>query len=245
MLDDGTFSFLTLSRPGPGVVLAEMKNPQNRNRTRQRDRDEFGRLMSEAKSDAEARVIVIAGHGGVFSEGDDHSNDPYDPDDYYSRSSTFIHHFVNTDMPVIVALNGDVRGLGLTIALLADLLIVERQVTLCDVHVLGGVASATGPFLWPLSAGFMRAKRYLLTGDAFSAEEAVAMGLASEVVDEGKGVTRALDYANRLAGLRPESLQATKHNMNQWLRMVSDLVLNHGLAKEFLTFPPEYAATTK
>jgi enoyl-CoA hydratase len=108
-----------------------------------------------------------------------------------------------------------------------------------DAHVLGGVVSATGPFQWPPSVGLLRAKRYLLTGDAMSAEEAERLGLVHEVVDTGTSMTRALELARHLAALRPQAVQGTKRALNQWLRVAFDPVFQHALALEFMTFPQE------
>ena len=87
----------------------------------------------------------------------------------------------------------------------------------------------------------MKAKRYILTGEQFTAEEAERMGLVTEVVDTGGALTRATELAERLASLRPEAVQATKRILNQWLKMASSAVFEHGLALEFMLFPDHFA----
>ncbi len=44
-----------------------------------------------------------------------------------------------------------------------------------------------------------------------------------------------------MASLRPETLQATKRALNQWMRLVRTPVYEHGLALEFMLFPKDYA----
>ena len=48
-------------------------------------------------------------------------------------------------------------------------------------------------------------------------------------------------YAERLASLRPEAVQATKRTLNQWLKNATSSVFEHGLALEFMLFPDHFA----
>jgi len=73
--------------------------------------------------------------------------------------------------------------------------------------------------IWPLAMGLLRAKRYLLTGDALSAEEAQRLGLVSEVVDPGASFERAMVYARRFAAGPRQALRHTKRALNQWMRL--------------------------
>ena len=96
---------------------------------------------------------------------------------------------------------------------------------------------AIGAFLWPPSTGLLRAKRYLLTGDTFDAEEAERIGIVTEVVDTGCALARATVYARRLASLRPDTVQATKRTLNQWLRLGVGTVYDPGIALEWMLYP--------
>jgi enoyl-CoA hydratase len=146
---------------------------------------------------------------------------------------------MNLDKPLVIAINGTASGSGLTLAMFGDIVIAERHVRFSDPHVLGGVVSATGPFLWPPNIGLLRAKRYLLTGDSFSPEEALEFGLISEIVDTGKSMERARQLAVQMASLRPSAVQGTKRALNQWLRMAFDPVFKHALSLEFMRFPAD------
>jgi enoyl-CoA hydratase len=65
--------------------------------------------------------------------------------------------------------------------------------------------------------GTLRAKRYLLTGDAIDAEEAERLGLVTEVVDKGESVERAREFASRLAAGPATVLRETKQILNRYL----------------------------
>lgn len=241
---DPEFSFLSVDVAN-GVLMATMRHADRDNRFSPTERQEFPRLLAYANADPDVRVIVLTGDQGVFCGGADHSSDPFDPYVYYDRSRRFITSFIDSDVPFVVAMNGPAAGLGLTIALTADILVVESQVEFRDSHVVGGVAAATGPYLWPLSTGLARAKANLLTAVTFTAEQAYDWGLVSEVVGTGESLGAAMVYAAELAALRPETVRATKRNLNQWLRIAAAEVMQHGLAMEFMTFPADYAASTR
>jgi enoyl-CoA hydratase len=230
------YSFLKIDI-ADGIATVAFNRPENGNKWALADEWELFQLPGDLTADADVRVIILTGSGDTFGGGAHHSDDPFDPFGYYDRSVRLFGSFVNLDKPMVVAINGPASGSGLTLAMFGDIVIAERQVEFRDAHVLGGVVSATGPFEWPPNIGLLRAKRYLLTGDPFSAEEAERMGLVSEVVDTGQSLARAREFATHLASLRPESLQATKRALNQWMRVAFGPVFEHALSLEFMTFP--------
>jgi enoyl-CoA hydratase len=232
------YSFLKIEVDS-SIATVTFNRPDNGNRWARSEEWELFRLPQEVAEDDDVRVVVLTGSGDTFCGGAHHGDDPFDPFDYYDRSCRLFGAFVDLDKPIVVALNGPASGSGLTLAMFSDIIVAERHVEFRDAHVLGGVVSATGPFQWPPSVGLLRAKRYLLTGDAMSAEEAERLGLVHEVVDTGTSMTRALELARHLAALRPQAVQGTKRALNQWLRVAFDPVFQHALALEFMTFPQE------
>ena len=232
------YSFLDVKIEA-GVATVRFNSPDNGNKWARAQEWEIVQLPGDLAADDEVRAVVLTGSGDTFSGGAHHSDDPFDAFDYYDRSVKIFSSYVDLDKPMVAAVNGPASGSGLTLAMFCDIVVAERHVEFRDAHVLGGVVSATGPFEWPLSVGLLRAKRYLLTGDSMSAEEAERIGLVSEVVDTGKSLARAEELAAHMASLRPESLQATKRSLNQWMRMNFGPVFQHALALEFLTFPAD------
>ena len=228
------YRFLRVSQRG-GIVFAEMSHP-NYNRD---ERDDWPRLFDSVAADEGARVLVIHGFGNppvdrpkVFEN--------FEPFKYYSRAAKEpVPMMLDFPKPVVTALDGspDVP----TIPLCTDFVVAERHVVFDDHHVPLSVVSATQPLLWPLSAGLMKAKKYILTGEKLSAEEAERIGLITEVVETGESLRRATEIAERLASLRPEAVQATKRLLNQWLKTAMTPVFEHGLALEFMLFPEHYA----
>ena len=204
------------------------------------ERDEWPRLIADVGADDDVRVLVLTGWSTPRRGPRPDDFDDFDAFRYYDRARQApVMALLNLDKPVVVALDGD-PGV-LTIPLSCDIIIAERHLSFSDHHVLIGTASATQPFLWPMSSGLTKAKRYILTGERFSATDGGEMGLFTEVVDEGASLARAREYATHLASLRPESLQATKRTLNQWMRLAQTAVFEQGLALEFMLFPKDFS----
>lgn len=220
-----------------GYVVAAFNRPDRRNTWARSEEHEIPELLDEVANDPEIRALVLTGTGEHFSGGAHHSDDPFDAFDYYDRSRQIFGAFVDLDKPIVIALNGPASGSGLTFAMLGDIVVCERHVEFRDAHVVGGVVSATGPFLWPPSIGLLRAKRYLLTGDTFSAEDAERYGLVSELVDTGTSLKRSEEHAARLASLPPNGVQGTKRALNRWLKSNFESIFEHALSLEFMRFP--------
>ena len=220
-----------------GLALVTFNKPETGNKWSRAEEWEMDELPGDLAGDDRVRAVVMTGSGDTFSGGAHHADDPFDASDYYDRSVKIFASYMDLDKPMVIALNGHASGSGLTLAMFGDIVVVERHVEFRDAHVLGSVVTATGPFLWPPSMGLMRAKRYLLTGDTFSADDAERFGLVSEVVDTGHSLERATELATQLAALSPKQLQATKRALNRWLKINFGPVFEHALSLEFMTFP--------
>ena len=114
-----------------------------------------------------------------------------------------------------------------------DLVIMSDQTFLADPHVqVALVAGDGGAVTWPLSAGLLRAKAYLLTGDRIPAATAVEFGLATRAVPAADVLPEAIATAHKIAELPWQAVQDTKLVLNQHLRQASVGVLAYGLAAE-------------
>lgn len=235
-MDTTSYRFLNVTVSEDGIAVATMTHPDYDHT----EREEWPQLIADVDADASVHVLVVTGWGNPRRGLPKGAFEDFDPYLYYNRAARQpVKAFLDLDKPVVMALDGE-PGV-LTIPLTGDIIIAERHLHFSDNHVRIGTASATQPFLWPMSSGLLQAKRYILTGDAFDAEEALRLGLVTEVVDEGKALDRALEYAGKLTRLRPQTLQATKHTLNQWLRMAYTPVFEHGLALEFMSFPADFS----
>jgi enoyl-CoA hydratase len=162
------------------------------------------------------------------------------PPSVYERQEdarAMMRDWFDLDKPVIAAVDADSSVP--TLILMADIVVAEAHVRFSDMHTPNGIVSATQPFLWPLSSGLAKAKRYILTGDPITADEAERIGLIAEVVPTGQSLNRAMQYAERLAAMRPAAVELTKRSLNQWQRAMFAPVFEPTLALELMTLPVE------
>lgn len=135
----------------------------------------------------------------------------------YTTSRSFIKTLMELEKPLVVALRGDVRPpLGLTLAVMSDIVVAEQNAIFSDTHVLLDIPPSGSAFAWPLLIGLLNAKRFLLTGDSFSAEDAFRMGLVTDVVAPGQAENKALELAARISEHRV-GVQLTKRALHRWL----------------------------
>ena len=102
--------------------------------------------------------------------------------------------------PVIAALNGHAIGIGLTLALQADIRIVAAEAKYGVVQVRRGViGDCMSHWTLPRLAGAAVAAELLLTGRTFDGVEAVARGIATRAVPSGDVVDQAMEIARDIA----------------------------------------------
>jgi enoyl-CoA hydratase len=201
-------------------------------------------------ADDEARAVVLTGAGRAFSAGGDlhHIQDLQGDADLRRedmvRAAAIVRGMTGCPLPVVAAVNGPAVGLGATVALLADVVLVAESAYLSDPHVSVGLTAADGGVsIWPWLAGLSRAKEYLLTGDRIDAAKAVDIGLASRVVADDAILDEAVALAERLARQPRLAVQSTKLALNQHLREAVGPVLDAALGAEERCFDePEHQA---
>jgi enoyl-CoA hydratase len=139
--------------------------------------------------------------------------------------------------PVVAAVNGPAVGLGASIAISCDLVLLAESAWLSDTHVnVGLVAGDGGAAIWPLMMSLLKAKEYLLTGDRIPAAEAVSLGLANRVVADGQLMKEAMALAERLAAQPLQAVQETKRALNLHMQAAIALVAPFALSAEAESF---------
>jgi enoyl-CoA hydratase len=185
---------------------------------------EFGELFRTLKREREARAVVLVGEGKAFSAGGDFNWFPQlremaALDDLRRDAKQLIWDILDVEMPIVCGLNGSAAGLGASIALLCDLIVMSERAIIIDPHVnVGLVAGDGGAAVWPLLVGPLAAKRHLLLGEPLSAADAMRLGVASEVCPPGEVRERAMVWAQRLAAQPPLAVKGTKQAVNAHLK---------------------------
>ena len=241
-MDYTQYQHLTFERKANGVVLITINRPEVLNATNDRLHWELTQVWLTVDADEDARVAVITGAGRAFSAGGDmnmveaNARDPKRLGRILKEASDLVYNIVNTDKPVISAINGVAVGAGLVVALLADVSIISETARFTDGHTkLGVVAGDHAAILWPLLCGMAKAKYYLLTSDFIDGKEAERIGLVSLCVPAEQVLPKALEVADRLGQGSQQAIRWTKRSLNNWLRMAGP-IFDQSIALEMLTF---------
>jgi enoyl-CoA hydratase len=207
------------------VLVATIDHPHSPvNAVDARLHHDLGELARRLKRESEARAVLLTGSGRAFSAGGDFGWFPelrnVGAADVLRRDAKqLIWDLLDVELPVVCALNGSAAGLGASVALLCDLLVMSRDALIVDPHVkVGLVAGDGGAAVWPLLVGPLAAKRHLLLGDPLGADEALRLGVAAEVCDAGEVRDRGLAWARRLADGAPLAVRGTKAAVNAQLK---------------------------
>ena len=205
-------SEVLLERPAPGVALISLNRPEAHNALNMATR----RLMTahfRTVSDDETRVVVIAGKGKNFAAGADLK----EMADKSAAEMTLLgirrmwKVVADCPKPVIAAVQGMALGGGCEFAMHADIIVAGENAKFGQPEVKVGIMPGGGATQRLVRAvGKFRAMKMMLTGEAIGAAEALAMGLASEVVPDDKVLDRALEIAGQIAALPPLAVQQTK-----------------------------------
>jgi len=211
---------LTVEEDGP-VRIVTLNRPDALNAFNETLHDAVHRVWDQIANDDDARTVVLTGAGKAFSAGGDIPWFQRNAEDlWYKRkgnrnAAALIDEMLRFHLPVIAAVNGPAVGLGCSVAVMSDIVILAEDTFLSDPHVhVGLVAADGGAIHWPLSMGLLRAKEFLLTGDKIPAADAVQFGLANRAVPRDQVLSDALALAHRIAGLPPQAVQDTKRALN-------------------------------
>ncbi|MEL7185649.1 MAG: enoyl-CoA hydratase-related protein [Pseudomonadota bacterium] len=169
-----------------------------------------------ARDDEMVRVIVFTGEGRCFSAGADLKEGiDSNVEEILQTEYRPVQELIATiPKPVIAAIPGSAAGIGLSMALQCDLLIMaDNAFLLSPFTTISLVPDGGLNWLLVRQLGYRRAFQLSVESERIPAERCVELGLANRVVpaDELRGA--ALEWAKNLAKRAPLSLAATKKVM--------------------------------
>jgi len=179
--------------------------------------EELDVLIGEVKVDPTVRVVVITGAGTkFFVAGADIAEAAATPPERAGVRTGLGQRVMaalsDLPLPVLVAVNGLALGGGCEIALAADIRFASTTARFGQPEVkLGIMPGFGGTQRLARLIGMGRALDMLLSGHDISADEALSVGLVSEVVDPVDLPGRVAAYASDLTKFSPAALAAIKH----------------------------------
>ena len=147
--------------------------------------------LRSAATDAGVRVVLITGAGGVFTSGNDIADFAAVAAGQVDHADRHVHAFLDAvarfPKPLVAAVPGLAVGIGTTLLLHCDIVLLAESARLSTPFVnLGVVPEAGSSLLLPARIGHQRAFAMFALGEAIDAATALAWGLANRVVADDR-----------------------------------------------------------
>jgi 2-(1,2-epoxy-1,2-dihydrophenyl)acetyl-CoA isomerase len=179
--------------------------------------------IEEAARDDNVWVVALTGSGDSFCAGLDLSGGerftPFSEQTAQLDDISWVGHFLlairkRCDKPVVGGINGVAVGAGLGLAMATDVRLVAKSARLMAGYTrIGGSPDAGLTITLPQAMGYERALRFMMENRTASGEDAVAWGMAGEVVDDDKFHARLAAYCEELCAWSPITLRLLKRGM--------------------------------
>jgi 2-(1,2-epoxy-1,2-dihydrophenyl)acetyl-CoA isomerase len=179
--------------------------------------------IDEAAKDDNVWVVAVTGTGDAFCAGLDltmtERTSPLSPQNAQLDDLNWVGHFLlsirrRCDKPVVGGVNGVAVGAGLGLAMACDVRLVAKSARMMAGYTrIGGSPDGGLTITLPQAMGYERAMRFMMENRTVMGEEAVAIGMAGEVVDDAKFADRLAAYCDELCRWSPITLRLLKRGM--------------------------------
>ena len=173
--------------------------------------------LERVHHDDNVRVVVLTGEGRCFSAGADlKSGFEGRPvaGKLQHEYRLVIFEVMNMPKPVIAAVNGSAAGIGLSLALSCDLMLMaDNAFLLSPFTTISLVPDGGMNWLLVKQLGYRRAFQLSIESERIDAQRCVELGLANRAVAADELLDTALDWARILSKRAPLSIAATKKAM--------------------------------
>jgi enoyl-CoA hydratase/carnithine racemase len=195
-----------------GILTVTFNRPAKKNAITAAMYQQLADALRVAQDEPSVRVVLVVGLPEIFTAGndlDDFLNAP--PTGEESPVFRFLRAISTAEKPIVAAVRGAAVGVGTTMLLHCDLVYAGRGARFSLPFVqLGLCPEAASSLLLPQLLGYRRAAEKLLLGEPFGADEAAAIGLVNQVLDDDAVLAHAQKQAAKLAALPASSIRTTK-----------------------------------
>jgi enoyl-CoA hydratase/carnithine racemase len=230
---EGITMHVTIAREGTTLRVG-MNRPEKKNAITMAMYQALADALHAADGDTAVRAVVIHGVPGAFTAG----NDLQDflappPGGSASPAFQFLESLVAARKPLVAAVDGVAIGIGTTMLLHCDFVYASERARFALPFVnLGLCPEAASSYLLPLTAGYRRAAKLLLLGEPFGSDEALKLGIVTEIVEAHVLLETAMATARQLGERPPDALRTTK----QLLKAQQRPAISAALAQERAAF---------
>ena len=202
-----------------GVLTVTLARPEKKNAITQAMYVVLAEATQRARTDDAVRVLLFRSEGDSFSAGNDIA-------DFIAQGSQgggsvtdapvfhFLKSLADLDKPAVAAVRGRAVGIGLTLLLHCDMVVVAEDALLSAPFInLALAPEAASSLLLPQVLGHQRAFEVFALGEPIDGRTALAWGLANRAVPAGQVDAVAAELAGKLAARAPNSIRKTKRLM--------------------------------
>lgn len=208
---------VTYERRSDGVAVLRLDRPEARNAINTPMLEQLLARLDEARADEEAHILVISSTDErALSAGAD-VRESLEREGQIRKMELFAQVYdevVGFAKPTLAVCHGSVVGGGAELAAGCDIRIAGANLGMR--FPAGALGLPVGPARLVTLCGLAAAKYLLLSSRTVGAEEALRLGLVSEVVNTDQAEARALVLAGEIAGHPPESMARLKRLLHQW-----------------------------
>lgn len=207
-----------------GVLTVTLARADKKNAITQAMYAALAEATERARTDDAVRVLVFKGEGDSFSAGNDigdfiaigsQAGQPTDMPVF-----RFLKALADLDKPVVAAVRGRAVGIGLTLLLHCDMVVVAEDALLSAPFInLALAPEAASSALLPAVLGHQRAFEIFALGEPIDGRTALAWGLANRAVPADQVEAVAAELAGKLAARAPNSIRKTKGLMRDAARI--------------------------
>jgi enoyl-CoA hydratase/carnithine racemase len=215
-----------VSHPGPGVALVTLNRPDRLNTMNAELVRTLSAALTEINDDTDTRVVVLTGAGRGFCAGLDlrgyGADAPFDDSqhviDVLNRQREIAQLAIQLHtlrQPVIAAVNGPAAGGGLALVCASDIRIAAEPALFAVSFIRAGFSACDIGISWllPRIVGTGRAHELMLTGRRCPADEALRLGLVTDIVAPDALLDAAYAKAEEIMLNPPWSVELTKQGM--------------------------------
>lgn len=179
-------------------------------------------LLTGLSRDQDVSGVLIHGEGKCFCAGGNlkaiHESGLSYGQAFHALAALFhqaIMEIRNMPKPVIAAIHGPAAGGGFSLALACDFRIMEKSATLLQAYTSNGLSiDGGGTYTLPRIVGLAKALEIAAFDRPIASEQALSWGLVTEVVKDGDGVARAMEFLLDLKKRSRSSFAASKRLLN-------------------------------
>ena len=209
-----------LVEAGGPILTLTLDRPEKRNALNDALLSRLGEELERAFRDSDLRVVVIRGAGEHFCSGFDldtvKADESSEERARREREQLFERALFLRDLPIptVAAVQGACVAAGLLLSQMCDLVVATDDAFFYDpLPRMGGVGLEL--LVEPWDMGFRRAKRYLFTGDRIPAEDALELGMVTDLTTRAELDETVASLAQRIAEMPPVTLALIKRSLNR------------------------------